>query len=586
MREDSSLIVPAPPSTWSEEASLDVWGYRDTAFTIAPSGHIILTGARYRICGIEFPCLREWMSSVLDVTVSFEDAHESHYPCAIPSPIEHTQFLSSLRDILQADAISSDPLLRLRRGHGHSLAEMYAIKYAALDRVPDLVVFPSNSEQVAALVMAARKHDVCLVPYGGGTNVSDALLCDPHERRMIVSVDMQRLGQILWIDPGNRMACIQAGAVGRHIQSELARYGYTMGHEPDSVEFSTLGGWIATRASGMAKNRYGNIEDLVLDIQLITPEGDLVHAGALPRESIGIDPRQCVFGSEGRLGLITSAVVKISPLPGLKEFDSWVFSSFADGFRFLQALMDAGDIPASVRLMDNSMYQFSRMFSPRARGPAAALEALTRAWATRVKRLDPSTLSACTISYEGTRRQVASQKANTRRIAKRHGGTCGGAANGRHGYDLTYCIAYFRDFVIKYYVLGDSFETSVPWTRALTLCDNVKRNVNDAYAARQLPGRPFISCRVTQVYPTGVAIYFYLAFYHKGVDDPCRVYSELERVARDTILKSGGALSHHHGVGKKRAAFLSHVMSPIGRQMSRAIKDAVDPTNVFGINNQ
>jgi alkyldihydroxyacetonephosphate synthase len=126
---------------------------------------------------------------------------------------------------------------------------------------------------VAALVDAAAEHGVVLVPYGGGTNVTEALRCLPDEERPIVAVDMGRMNRIEWIDPVNRMACIQAGAAGRHIQAQLAEHGFTMGHEPDSVEFSTLGGWIATNASGMKKNRYGNIEDLVLDVTVATPSG-------------------------------------------------------------------------------------------------------------------------------------------------------------------------------------------------------------------------------------------------------------------------------------------------------------------------
>ena len=150
---------------------------------------------------------------------------------------------------------------------------MYAIRHGRLERVPDLVVYPSTEEQVTAIVEAAARHDVCLVPYGGGTNVTDALRCPVDEERSIVSVDLTRLDRILWIDPVNLMACIEAGAVGRQLQAELARHGFTLGHEPDSVEFSTLGGWIATHASGMKKNRYGNIEDLVLDVHVVTRVG-------------------------------------------------------------------------------------------------------------------------------------------------------------------------------------------------------------------------------------------------------------------------------------------------------------------------
>ena len=197
------------------------------------------------------------------------------------------------------------------------------------------MVYPETEEQVSSLVEAANKHDVSLIPYGGGTNVTDALRCHPDEQRTIVSVDMRRMNRIVWIDRENMMACIQAGAVGRHIMSELKKYGVTMGHEPDSVEFSTLGGWIATNASGMKKNRYGNIEDLVLDVSVVTTTGKLQRTNASPRESIGLDLRRLMFGSEGTLGIITSAVVKIFPVPEVQEYGSVLFPTFEDGFRFM-----------------------------------------------------------------------------------------------------------------------------------------------------------------------------------------------------------------------------------------------------------
>ena len=247
---------------------------------------------------------------------------------------------------------------------------MYAIKYGRIERVPDLVVFPETVEQVTAIVEQATQHDVCLVPYGGGTNVTDALRCPADEQRMIVSVDLRRLNRILWIDPVNQMACIQAGAVGRNIQAQLAEDGFTLGHEPDSVEFSTLGGWIATHASGMKKNRYGNIEDLVLDVHVVTARGALSRGNEspAPRESAGIDPRRWLFGSEGTLGIITHAVVKIFPLPEVEKYDALLFPTFEHGVAFLHDLTREGTPPASVRLVDNLQFQLSQMLKPKATG--------------------------------------------------------------------------------------------------------------------------------------------------------------------------------------------------------------------------
>jgi alkyldihydroxyacetonephosphate synthase len=139
---------------------------------------------------------------------------------------------------------------------------------------------------------------------------------------------------------------------------------------------------------------------------------------------------------------------------------------------------------------------------------------------------------------------------------------------------------------MNHYLIAESFETSVAWSRVLPLCEQVKRRIHAEHAKRGLPGKPFVTCRVTQVYPTGAAVYFYFAFYFKGIERPSEVYAEIERAARDEVLRQGGSLSHHHGVGKIRRRFLPRVWSPGTLEWSRRIKAAVDPTNVFGAGNQ
>ncbi len=576
---------PPPPRARDEE-SLDVWGFRDTGFRILENGSVLLTGSRYALCGAELPDLLPWTRETFGIDLPADDLHPSRYPPAIPAPRQNRGFLEELRKFLPEDALTTDPRTRLRHGHGHTQDEMYAIKYGALERVPDLVVHPGREEDVAALVDAAVRHDVCLIPYGGGTNVTEALRCPAAEERMIVSVDMGRLDRILWIDPTNHMACIQAGAVGRLLAEQLAAHGFTLGHEPDSIEFSTLGGWIATHASGMKKNRYGNIEDLLLDVTVVTPRGELSREAVAPRESVGSDARRWVLGSEGNLGIVTRAVVKIFPLPELQRYDAILFPDFESGVAFMYELTRGGAVPASVRLVDNLQFQLSQTLKPRAGGLGALVRRLEKLYVTRLRGFRPDRMVACTIVYEGGRAEVEAQEAAVRRLARRHRGMRAGAENGRRGYQLTFGIAYIRDFVMKHHILGESFETSVPWSQLIPLCDNVKRRLHEEYRKRNLPGNPFVTCRVTQVYETGVCVYFYFAFYHKGVEDPSGVYAELERCARDEILASGGSLSHHHGVGKLRGAFLPRIMSPASLAWAADVKHAVDPQNVFGGANQ
>jgi len=586
-----SLIRPDPPpapgGAGPDAERLDVWGFADTAFRARPDGVVVLSGSRYALCREEMADLLPWVQRTIHPDVTPFDLNPSRYPPSVPAPRANPAFEAEIRKRLAADQIRDDAELRLRRGHGHGLDEMWAIKYERIARVPDLVVFPASDAEVVAIVEAARRHDVCLVPYGGGTNVSDALRCREDEARTIVSVDMGRMGRVVWIDPTNQTACIEAGAVGRRIVETLARHGFTLGHEPDSIEFSTLGGWIATHASGMKKNRYGNIEDVVLDVTVVTPTGVLERASALPRESIGIgDARRLVFGSEGGLGIVTRAVVKVFPLPEEKVYGSVVFPDFERGVAFLFALTRQGKPPASVRLVDNLQFQLSQMLKGRRRGVARLTAALQRWLVTRVKGFDPERMTACTLVFEGARREVAAEARSVYALARAHGGLAAGAENGERGYALTFAIAYIRDWIMNHWLLAESFETSVPWDRVLILCANVKRRIGEEHARRGLPGKPFVSCRVTQVYHSGVCVYFYFATYVKGVEEPARVYAEIERAARDEVLRSGGSLSHHHGVGKLRQGFLPRVLSPAMRDVARRVKQAVDPTDVFGAGNQ
>lgn len=585
-RWPESIIPPAAAPRDDTLESLPGWGFRDTAFEVLPNRIVQMTGTRYPLCGAQMPDIVPWIEQQIGLPLDPRDIHTDHYPTAVPEARTHTGFLDEVRTFLDEDGLSADPEARLRRGHGHTQEEIYAIRYGKVGRIPDLVVYPSREDHVEALVQAALRHDVCLVPYGGGTNVTDALRCPEDEERMIVSVDLGRLNRILWIDPTNRMACIQAGAVGRDIVDGLARYGFTMGHEPDSIEFSTLGGWIATHASGMKKNRYGNIEDLVLDVHVVTAQGPLSRSGVAPRESVGIDARRWIFGSEGTLGIVTRAVVRIFPLPAEQQYDAMLFPDFENGVAFMFDVTREGPIPASIRLMDNLQFQLGQTLKPKATGLAALKSRIEKRYVTGLRGFDADRMTACTLVYEGTRKEVEAQAAAAKRLASRHGGLRAGSSNGERGYQLTFAIAYIRDFVLKHWILAESFETSVSWSQAIPLCENVKRRVREEHHKRGLPGKPFITCRVTQVYPTGVCIYFYFAIYYKGVENPSETYAELERAARDEILRSGGSLSHHHGVGKLREEFLPRIASSGTLAWRDALKRAVDPCDVFGIGNQ
>lgn len=580
-------ITPEPlrPSA-SDAESLDVWGFKDTRFSINENGHVVLLGNRYELSGQELAGLIPWVRDVLAIPFDTKDVYRPSYPTEIPPPIENAPFLSEIRQIFTDQQITTDGPTRLRHGHGQTQEEMYAIKYERLERIPDLVVYPESEPQIASLVEGAKRHHAVLIPFGGGTNVTDALRCEANEKRPIVSVDMQRMNRIRWIDKRNHMASIEAGALGRNIATQLEACGFTMGHEPDSVEFSTLGGWIATNASGMKKNKYGNIEDVVLDVTVATANGKLERAKCSPRESMGIDLRRLLFGSEGTLGIITSAVVKIFPLPEVQSFGSILFPSMEAGVAFMRELALEPSRPSSVRLVDNLQFHFALALKPAPKGLAVWKSHIEKFVVTKLKGFRLDQVAVCTLVFEGTRREVAEQERAAYGIAKKLGGMKAGAENGRRGYQLTFSIAYIRDFLLNYYIIAESFETSAAWSDVLPLIENVGKRLHAEYRARNLPAKDFFTARVTQIYETGAAIYFYYGFYFKGVPHPSQVYKELENAAREEILRGGGSLSHHHGVGKIRRAFLPALMSPAALEWKRELKRSLDPDNIFGAGNQ
>ena len=586
--DKDNLIYPDPVVIGADETeSWENWGFRDTSFAINERDTVEITGTRYELSGKELPRLLPWIRETLGIDLDAKDQHTNTYPTDIPTPVESPKFTNAIRQFLGESQIDSDGENRLRHGHGHTQEEMFAIKHKKLGRIPDMIVYPEGEEQVAMLVSAAKEHDAVLLPFGGGTNVTDALRCRNEEKRVIVSVDMRRMNRIKWIDKENMMACIEAGAVGRHIMSGLAKYGVSMGHEPDSVEFSTLGGWIATNASGMKKNKYGNIEDIVVDITVATADGKLERSSAAPRESVGPDLRRLIFGSEGTLGIVTSAIVKLFPLPEAQAYGSVLFPSYEDGYGFMHELAHTSTPPASVRLVDNLQFQFGQALKPSSNSAGADLMSKAQKFfVTKVKGFDPYKMVALTLVFEGTKDEVDRQQRDVYRIAVKHGGMKAGAENGRRGYQLTYSIAYIRDFLMNYYIIAESFETSCSWSDALKICDNVKKVLRDEYAKRGLPGKPFVTSRITQVYRTGVAIYFYFGFYYKGVENPSEVYLELENIAREEILRCGGSLSHHHGIGKIRENYLPDIMSETALKWKQEIKHGLDPQNVFGAGNQ
>jgi alkyldihydroxyacetonephosphate synthase len=259
--------------------------------------------------------------------------------CSPPSNINH-EFLQIIDNEKCYSRRSFAKWDRITHSHGASLKEIMQLRVGKFERTVDVVVYPISTEQCERIVSLANDHNVMLVPFGGGTNVTQALMLKSmeNEKRMIVSIDMGRMNKVMWIDRDNMIACVQAGIRGQDMERDLKANGVICGHEPDSMEFSTLGGWISTRASGMKKNTYGNIEDIINGITLVTPSGTYRQTDTWPRISAGPDFRHMIMGQEGNFGIITDAIIRIRPAPKANRFNALVFPSFEIGTKFMEEM--------------------------------------------------------------------------------------------------------------------------------------------------------------------------------------------------------------------------------------------------------
>jgi len=581
---------------------LGFWGFIDSGFIAKTDSrgkhYVTMKGTRYGLCGKRMTKLLPFIESSLNVKINLSKEFTTMHPrwySEVKSDITATD-KGHLHEIVNGQ-LSFSTFDRLRHGTGHSQEDIFDLRNGEDIRIPDVVLWPSSEEQVIAVVDVAREKGWCLIPFGGGTNVIEATRCPSKqiEPRPILSVSMKHLNRVLWLNEEDGLACVEAGIIGRQLVEILESRGYTMGHEPDSIEFSTLGGWIATKASGMKRSKYGNIEDIVVSARVVTPNGVLWKGSkdqkiASGRHAEGIDVHTLAFGSEGCLGIITSAIIRIWPLPEVREYGSVMFSRFEDGLQFVKLLSrEPNMMPACVRLLDNAHFRLGQALRPDE--PSWFHEVKNAATKTLAslylaKDFDPNSVVCATISYEGSNRQVREQMATVSKLSHIHGGVMLGSRLGKTGYDLTYMIAYLRDFAMTYHVLGESFETFVPWSKIETLIEATKKRIVSEHTSRLLPGVPFVGCRVTQLYHEGVCLYFYMCISFDGLGArSSRVYAGLERAARDEILKQGGSLSHHHGLGKLRSSFAKDRSSSEFRNVVASIKDGMDKDNVFGARN-
>ena len=562
------------------------WGFKDSGFELTGEKTVTFSGDRYEVSGTVMPDFIPYIESVLGIDFDKKDQISPVDKKPIQPSKLSPEFFDHLKSSFDADRYTVDDMERLIHSHGQeTFKDVYKVLYNSIERTVDLVFYPESEDEVKAMVEIAVKFNICLIPYGGGTNVTRALTIPENEERSVVSVDMRRMSKIEWINKEDRRICVQSGITGGELIELLKEEGFTIGHEPDSVELSTVGGWIATNASGMKKNRYGNIEDIVENVNMVSPKGTISQINPISRGSIGFKPQNVLFGSEGNIGIITKAVLKIHQIPKQQKYNSVLFKNWSEGVSFMKALSKTNYIPASVRLVDNIQFRFGQALKPRTEGLKNLKSKIEKFFVVNIKGFDPDKMCALTIVMEGTSEEVAYQQKNINKLAKTHKGIIGGPGNGKRGYMLTYAIAYVRDFAAKYQIMGETMETTVPWSKIQDVIDATSEKIVHLHKEHNLPGKPYISYRIPQIYHTGVCIYFMLGMSVKGVKNPEEKFSKIEHSLRGTIIKHGGSISHHHGVGKLRKDFIPDMLSKTSIQLIKEMKQSHDPSNVFGSSN-
>ncbi|KAI8040068.1 hypothetical protein M5D96_007496 [Drosophila gunungcola] len=554
------------------------WGYNDSQF-YGQDGVICFRGDRYPLGNCELPSFTKWVEKKFDLVVDPTKPYPQ-LPRSYPRPVENQPFLHELKGTTQMDH-SQEGIDRLVRCHGQTLNDIYSLWHHKFRRIPDLVVWPRCHDEVVQLVRLAHKHDVMLVPFGGGTSVSGAITCPQNESRMICALDTSQMNRLLWLNRENLTVCFESGIVGQDLERVLKQEGLTVGHEPDSYEFSTLGGWVATRASGMKKNVYGNIEDLVVRLRMVTPSGTLERECSAPRVSCGPDFNHLILGSEGTLGVITEVVLKVRPLPTVRRYGSLAFPNFEQGVLFMREVARRRCQPASVRLMDNEQFMFGQALKPEKSFWDSLVDGLKQRYVTSWKGIDLNQICAATLLFEGDLKDVQRQEALIYEIADKFQGF---PAGGQNWGTRLYTHICNCDFGLHQGIVAESFETSVPWDRCSLLCRSVKQRVVSECHKRGISYYT-ISCRVTQTYDAGACIYFYFGFRCIDISNPVELFEAIEHSARDEILSCGGSLSHHHGVGKIRSHWYKNAITETGSSLYSAAKQHLDPKNIFALGN-
>ena len=524
------------------------------------------------------PGFRPFVIEAVDLDVAVEPTARPLEELDVPRPLIPAELVAELRDAVGPDNLVTSDDDRIVHTYGKSVRDLLRLRAGDIPRVPDVVVYPGNEEEVQLVVDRAVAANAVLIPFGGGSNISGSLHAPPEETRPVISVDMGRMNRVLSIDAESGLARIEAGALGPDLEEQLKAQGWTLGHFPDSFTHSTLGGWVATRSSGMQSDKYGDISEITRGVRVVQP-GKVLVLRPLPSTSTGPSVREMVLGSEGRLGIITEVTVQVHRIPENRLILGYLFPSWDAGLAAMQEISTSDAHPSVTRVSDGRETRFS--FATRKKSGGISVSSLVSKGLMKVLerrgwQLDQSCLSF--IGHEGGKDHVNRQKAIVKDIVGRHGGIVLGKGPGVIYDQKKFDTPYIRDFLLDRGAIGDVSETAAPWSKLKPLYDNVMAAANGAFAELGVVG--WIMCHLSHSYHSGACLYFTFAFKHDG-EDPLAQYDKVKSAIQQAFVDSDGTLSHHHAVGTEHAPWLEQDISAPGVHMIDGLFAATDPGGNF-----
>ncbi|HKG16230.1 MAG TPA: FAD-binding oxidoreductase [Solirubrobacteraceae bacterium] len=469
-----------------------------------------------------------------------------------------------------ADGVRDDRRSRVRHAAGKSYADLIRQRRGDCRRAPDAVVYPGSHEATRAVLDACSASGVAVVPFGGGTSVVGGV--DPVRDGFdaVISLDVGRLSEVVDVDRPSLTAVLEPGLRGPQVESALARLGLTLGHFPQSFEYATLGGYVATRSAGQASTGYGRIDELVLGVRCATPAGDL-DLPPLPASAAGPQLRELVVGSEGTLGVITRAAVRVRPAPPVRRYEGWFFRSFVEGAEALRTVEQAGAAPDVARLSDESETSLSLQLAG-AHGLGVRLGGLY----LRARGYAGGCLAI--VGWEGEDDDVARRRARCAGLLRRAGGLSVGRSPGRRWEQTRFAGPYLRDELLDRGVLVETLETAAQWSDLMPVYKAVFRGLDDALRARGTPG--MIGCHISHLYPSGASLYFtFLARQEPGAE--VEQWRVAKHAAGNAIKSAGGTITHHHAVGADHSEWMVDEVGATGLAALRATKEELDPAGIM-----